>query len=321
MPKIVIADPIFVRMAHWDTGENWFGPGYEMVWPGGYSPEELMPLLPGADGVVTCFDPFTAEMMDACGEGLKAVAKPGAGYNNIDVEAATARGVMVCNVEGVRGPAVAEHAVFLMLYLSRNAWMKDEAAWETTPMLQLAGKTLGIVGLGDIGKNLARMGDGFGMKILVNTRTPDPARVPGTPLEFCSFEALLPRVDYLVLCMPLTEETRGILCAASIARMKKSAILINVSRGPAAVTEDLLDAMREGRLAGLGLDVTDPEPLAPDHPLRAIPNVLISPHHASRTKETDAAALGRTAENIRRAIAGARPINLVNAEVLARRSG
>jgi len=320
MPKIVIADPIFSRMDHWDTGKDWFGPGYEVVWPGGYSPEELMLLLVGADGVVTCFDPFTAEMMDACGQSLKVVAKPGAGYNNIDVEAATARGVMVCNVEGVRGRAVAEHAVFLMLYLSRNAWMKDEAAWEITPMTQLDGKVLGIVGLGDIGKNLARMGDGFGMKVLVNTRTPDPASVPGTSLEFCSFEKLLPRVDYLVLCMPLTDETRGVICTDSIARMKKSAFLINVSRGPTAVTEDLLDAMREGRLAGLGLDVTDPEPLALDHPLRAISNVLISPHHASRTKEADSAALGRTAINICRAITSTRPINLVNTEVLSRRS-
>ncbi len=254
-------------------------------------------------------------MMDACGP-LKVVAKPGAGYNNIDVAAATERGVMVCNVEGVRGRAVAEHAIFHMLYLSRNGWLKDRPEWETTPMHQLGGKTIGIVGLGDIGSNLARMSGGFGMKVLVNTRTPAPGRVPGVEIEYCSFDELLPRVDYLVLCMPLTEETRGIVCAESIAMMKKEAFLINVARGPVAVTGDMLVAVREGRLAGLGLDVTDPEPLPDDHPLRSIPNVLISPHHASRTRETDAAALGRTAENIRLALRGERPINLVNPEAL-----
>jgi phosphoglycerate dehydrogenase-like enzyme len=182
-------------------------------------------------------------------------------------------------------------------------------------MQQLGGKSIGIVGLGDIGANLARMADGFGLRVLVNTRKPVPGRVPGVEIEYFSFGELLPRVDYLVLCMPLTDETRGIVCAESISKMKKGAFLINVARGPVAVTEDMLDAVREGRLAGLGLDVTDPEPLPGDHPLRSIPNVLLSPHHASRTRETDAAALGRTAENIRLALSGERPINLVNPEV------
>ena len=320
MAKVVIADPIFERMMHWDTGPDWFGPGYEVVWPEGYSPDEVMPHLVGAEGVVTCFDPFTAKMMDACGLGLKVVAKPGAGYNNIDVAAANERGVLVCNAEGVRGRAVAEHAFFMMLYLSRNGWLKDTTEWATPPMQQLGGKTLGIVGLGDIGSHLARMADGFGMRILVNTRTPGPGRVPGVALEFCAFEGLLPQVDYLVLCMPLTPETKGIVCTESISKMKENAFLINIARGPVAVTDDVLSAAREGRLAGIGLDVTDPEPLPPDHPLWTIPNVLITPHHASRTKETDAAALGRTAENIRLAIAGERPINVVNPEVLGQGS-
>ena len=226
---------------------------------------------------------------------------------------------MVCNVEGVRGPAVAEHAVFMMLYLARNTWLKDDPAWETTPMVELRGKTLGIVGLGDIGRHLARIADGFGMKILVNTRTPDPSRVPGVKLEFHSFRELLPLVDFLVLCMPLTDETRGIACTETIEMMKKSAILVNVARGPAVKTDDILAAMQADRLAGAGLDVTDPEPLPGDHPLRAIRNVLISPHHASRTLETDAAALARTGENVLNALAGKRPVNLVNPEVLTRK--
>lgn len=316
MPKIVITDPIFSRIDHWDCGPDWFGSSYDVVWPKGYSFDEMKPDLPGAEGIVTCFDPFTDEMMDVCGPLLKVVAKPGAGYNNIDVEAATKRGVMVCNAEGVRGRAVAEHAIFHMLWLSRNGWLKDKPEWETTPMHQLSGKVIGIVGLGDIGRHLARMAEGFGMKILVNTRTPDSSRVPGVALEFCGFDELLARVDYMVLCVPLNDETRGMINYGVISKMRKEAYLINMARGPVAVTDDILAAAREGLIAGFGLDVTDPEPFPWDHPLREIDNVLVSPHHASRTRETDAAALGRTAENIRLALAGNRPINLVNPEVL-----
>ena len=125
-------------------------------------------------------------------------------------------------------------------------------------------------------------------------------------------------MDFLALCMPLTDETKGIICTETIGMMKKSAVLVNVSRGLAVKTDDILGAMQAGRLAGVGLDVTDPEPLPDDHPLRTIPNVLISPHHASRTLETDAAALARLSENVRSVLAGKKPANLVNAEVLAR---
>jgi phosphoglycerate dehydrogenase-like enzyme len=315
VPKIVIADPIFSRIEHWDCGPEWFGAPYEVVWPKGYSFDEMKPYLPGAEGIVTCFDPFTAEMMDVCGPSLKVVAKPGAGYNNIDVAAATKRGVMACNAEGVRGRAVAEYAFFHMLWLSRNGWLKGKPEWETTPMLQLGGKVIGIVGLGDIGGHLARMADGFGMKVLVNTRTPDPSRVPGVALEFCSFDELLPQVDYLVLCVPLNSETQGMINYGAISKMRKEAFLINMARGSVVVTDDILASAREGLISGFGLDVIDPEPFPLDHPLRKFNNVLISPHHASRTRETDAAALERTAENIRLALAGERPINLVNPAV------
>ena len=185
-------------------------------------------------------------------------------------------------------------------------------------MIELRGKTLGIVGLGDIGSHLARIAGGFGMNILVNTRTPDPSRVPGVKLAFHSFRELLPLVDFLALCMPLTDGTKGIICTESLGMMKKSAILVNVARGQAVKTDDILVTMQTGRLAGVGLDVTDPEPLPGDHPLRAIHNVLISPHHASRTLETDAAALARLSENVRSVLAGKKPVNLVNTEVLAR---
>jgi len=315
--KVILVDPLY-ETPQWNVGKDWLGAGNEIIRPSAYTPEAIMPLLGEVEGILTVFKPVTAQMMDAAPR-LKVVVKPGAGVDNIDTQAATERGVMVCNAEGVRGLSVAEHAFFMMLYLARHAWMKeDQKTWEHMAHVQLAGKSLGIVGLGDIGRRAARIGNGFGMKILVNTRTPDPAYVPGVAMEFLSFEELLPRADFLLLCMPLSAGTQGMIRAQTLARMQKEAILINVSRGPAVVTEDLLRAIHAGVIAAAGLDVTDPEPLADAHPLRSLPNVLITPHHASRTPECQQAAMDRTAENMQLALAGRRPVNLVNPEALAR---
>ena len=195
--------------------------------------------------------------------------------------------------------------------------MRDEQeTWEHVPAVQLGGKSLGIVGLGDIGRRAARIGNGFGMELLINTRTEDPSYVPEAKLEFLLFDALLPRADFLILCMPLAPEMRGIMNKENLLKMKQDAILINVSRGPAVVSDDLLEVMRASHLGGAGLDVTDPEPLRKDHGLWGLENVIISPHHASRTPETQVAAMDRTAENIRIALAGEKPVNIVNPEVM-----
>ncbi|MDP7504833.1 MAG: NAD(P)-dependent oxidoreductase [Nitrospinota bacterium] len=314
MHKILVIDP---RQKNVKPG--WLGPEYNVVQPASYELENIMEEIRDAEGILTAFRPVPSELMEAV-PGLKVVARPGAGIDNIDnidVEAATRLGVRVCNVTGVRGRALAEHALFLMLYLARHAWMKDDPeGWEATPPIQLTGRTMGVVGLGDIGRNVVKIGHGFGLEILVNTRTPDPAYVPEAAIEFVSFEKMCPRADFIVLAMPLTPETRGFTRAETIGWMKKEVIIINLARGQAVVTGDLLEAVRAGRIAGAGLDVTDPEPLPADHLLRSIPQVLITPHNGSRTAETTAKAMGRSADNIRKALAGERPINLVNPEVM-----
>jgi phosphoglycerate dehydrogenase-like enzyme len=295
---------------------DWLGPGYEVVQPKGYEDADILRELSGIAGFFTAFRPVPAELIEAAPD-LKVVARPGAGVDNIDINAATRCGVMVCNVTGVRGRSLAEHAFFMMLYISRNAWMKDDQeTWLATPPIQLTGKTLGVVGLGDIGGNIVKIGHGFGMNILVNTRTPDPGRVPGVDVEFVSFDEMCPRADFIVLAMPLVPETEGLVRSETLGKMKKSAVVVNLSRGQAIVTDDLLEAIQAGRIAGAGLDVTDPEPLPDGHPLFSIPQVLISPHNGSRTSETTAAAMGRSADNIRKAIEGLRPMGLVNTEVL-----
>jgi D-3-phosphoglycerate dehydrogenase len=154
--KVLVIDPMMSKLK-----SDWLGAGYEVVQPRSYELGDIFPELPGTAGLLTAFRPVPAEMIEAAPD-LKVVARPGAGVDNIDIEAATRRGVMVCNVTGVRGRSLAEHALFMMLYLSRHAWMKDDqAAWEATPPEQLAGKTLGVVGLGDIGGNVVKIGQGF----------------------------------------------------------------------------------------------------------------------------------------------------------------
>lgn len=314
MAKVVLIDPLYSTPA-WRVSSDWLGGEHEVVAPEEFTPEAIAPLLPEAEGILTVFRPVSREMMEMA-PNLRVAAKPGAGVDNIDVEAATGRGVLVCNVEGVRGRSVAEHAFFMALYLARHAWMRHrQEEWEHTPAVQLGGKSLGVVGLGDIGRRAARIGHGFGMELLVNTRTEDPSYVPEARLEFLAFDALLPRADFLVLCMPLAPETRGIMGRENLRKMKPDAILVNVSRGPAVVSDDLLEVMRAGHLGGAGLDVTDPEPLPKEHGLWGLSNVLVSPHHASRTPETQTAAMERTAENVRLALAGERPVNVVNPEV------
>lgn len=307
--RVLVVDPLLVT-DEFGIGPGWAGPEHEVAIPSAFSLGDLRPLLDGTAAILTAHRPVTAELM-ALAPSLLLVAKPGAGVDNIDVEAATRRGVVVTNVTGARGRAVAEHALFMMLYLARHAWMDGDPAWQGTTSVQLGGKTLGVVGLGAIGAQLARFGHGLDMRVVVHTRTPDPDRVSDVPVGFLDRDELLRRSDFVVLCVPLTPQTHRMIDRAALATMKDGAHLINVARGPVVATDDLLETMRSGRLAGAGLDVTDPEPLPPDHGLRRLPNVLISPHNAGRTHESQAEALERMRANVLAVLAGEPPLDPV----------
>ena len=309
MARLLVVDPLLVT-AEFDIGEGWAGPEHEVVVPPGFALDDLEPLLGETEGIMTAHAPVTEEML-ALAPSLRLIAKPGAGVDNIDVRAARERGITVTNVRGVRGRAVAEHALFMMMYLARHAWMRDDPAWQGTTSIQLGGKTLGIFGLGEIGQHVARSGHGLGMHVLCHTRTPAPGRVEGVPVRFAERDEVVSTADFIVLCLPLTEATHHMIDRSTLASIKPDAYLINVSRGPVVATDDLVEAFANHRLAGAGLDVTDPEPLPPDHPLRRFPNVLISPHNAGRTIESQAEALGRMRENVRLVLSGQSPIDPV----------
>jgi phosphoglycerate dehydrogenase-like enzyme len=149
------------------------------------------------------------------------------------------------------------------------------------------------------------------MQVVAHTRTPDPDRAPGVPVRFVDLDTLLREADAVILCAPLTDATRNMIDGRALGMMKEDAYLINVARGPLVSTEELLEVMRDGHLAGAGLDVTDPEPLPEDHGLRSLPHVLISPHNAGRTIESQAEALARMRENVRLVLSGSPPIDPV----------
>jgi phosphoglycerate dehydrogenase-like enzyme len=307
--RILVVDPLLISEG-FRIGADWAGPEHEVLIPEGFDLEHLRSLLPEAAALLTAHAPVTEEMIGSA-PALRLVAKPGAGVDNIDVAAAARRGVTVTNVPGARGRAVAEHALFLLLHLSRRGWLRDDPAWRDTLATQLGGKSLGIVGLGEIGAHVARFGQGLGMQVVAHTRTPDPDRAPGVSVRFVDLDTLLREADAVILCAPLTDATRNMIDGRALRMMKEDAYLINVARGPLVSTEDLLEVMRAGHLAGAGLDVTDPEPLPEDHGLRSLPHVLISPHNAGRTIESQTEALARMRENVRLVLSGSPPIDPV----------
>jgi phosphoglycerate dehydrogenase-like enzyme len=309
MAQLIVVDPILLT-EEYHMSPGWAGPEHVVDFPDAFDLESLRPRLAEVAAIITAHYPVGPEMMDAAPR-LRLIAKPGAGVDNIDLAAAVERGIVVTNAPGVRGHAVAEHALFLMTYLARHAWMRGDPAWKNTTSEQLAGKTLGIVGLGHIGGLLARYGHGLEMEVIAHTRTPDPAKAPGIPVRFVDKAALLREADVVVLCMPLTPETHHFIDAETVRWMKPDATLINVSRGPTVATDDLLAAMEDGHLGAAGLDVTDPEPLPPDHGLHHLDHVLITPHNAGRTHESQAAAMGKMRDNVRAVLAGEPPLDPV----------
>lgn len=309
MADLLVVDPLLLT-PEFGVDRAWAGDEHEVTIPTRFGLDDLAPALSRAEAILTAHAPVTSAMMDLA-PSLRVIAKPGAGVDNIDVRGAVERGVTVTNVTGARGRAVAEHAMFMTLYLARHGWMRDDPAWQGTTAIQLGGKTLGVVGLGEIGAHLARSGHGLGMTVAAHTRTPDPAKVPEVPITFLGLDELLEAADVAILCLPLTEDTRHLIDRRTLALMRPAAYVINVSRGSVVATDDLTGAIREGRLAGAGLDVTDPEPLPDEHELRSFPNVLISPHNAGRTVESQAEALRRMRENVRRVLAGEPPIDPV----------
>ena len=290
------------------------------VWPDRLPPprEELLRRAPELEGLLSLLtDTVDAELIEAA-PGLRAISNYAVGVDNVDVEAATARGIPVGNTPDVLTESTADLALALMLGIARRlaegeAFVRagEWKTWEPGLMLgrDLHEATVGIVGYGRIGQAVGRRLEGFGCELLTMSRS------GGVPLE-----ELLERSDFVTLHCPLTPQTRGLIGAEALRRMKPTAYLVNTARGPVVNTEALADALRGGELAGAALDVTDPEPLSGDHPLLDAPNLLVVPHIASATHDTRGEMAAMAVDNLLAGLAGEPMPHSVNRAELAARA-
>ncbi len=249
---------------------------------------------------------------------LRAAIRHGAGVDMIPLEAATRCGVLVANVPGANARSVAEYVILAALALARRfrdidadlrlrGWSAARAHAEAT--IEIAGRTIGIVGFGAVGRAVAAIAaGGFGMRVLAAQRR--PGVIPG--VEVRSLDELLAESDIVVLCCPLTEETRGMVGQERLARMKPASVLVNVSRGAVVDEAALVAALSEGRIGGAALDVFAAQPLAPDHPLLGLGNVILTPHLAGITEPSMERMGMAVATEVERVLSGAAPANFVN---------
>ncbi|MEW4567314.1 phosphoglycerate dehydrogenase [Tautonia sp. JC769] len=260
--------------------------GFDTIDPDGddvLTASQLAEYLPGCEAIVAGGEGLSAPLIEACPR-LRVIARTGVGYDAVDVAAATARKIAVTITPGTNHESVAEQAFALLLGVARRVAINDRViragGWDRTIVRPLRGATIGLVGLGRIGRAMVPRARAFGMRVLAFDEVLDPAFDAEHGVECRPFEALLAESDVVSLHLPLTEATRNLIDERRIALMKPGAILINTSRGGLVDEAALYQALTNGHLAGAGLDVFQAEPTRADHPLIALPNVVSSPHIA-----------------------------------------
>ena len=279
---------------------------------------ELIERIQGATVVVTKEIPVGAELLSQFPESVKLIVEAGTGYNNIDLDAARAKGITVCNIPAYSTERVA-HTVIMML-LNFSSTMQQQIGMlakgdrsNFTKYLQVShtevnGKTLGVVGAGHIGMEVIKVAKALGMNILIHTRTP---KADGDGIRYVSLDELLEHSDYITLHCPLNEQTKHMINKDTIAKMKSSAVIINTGRGALINEADLCEALVAKRIAGAGLDVQEVEPPVEDSPLYTLDNVIITPHMGWKGLETRQRLVGIIRDNIQAFLKG-EPINIVS---------
>ena len=279
---------------------------------------ELIERIQGARVVVTKELPVGAELLSQFPDSVKLIVEAGTGYNNIDLDAARAKGITVCNIPAYSTERVA-HTVIMML-LNFSSTMQQQIGMlakgdrsNFTKYLQVShtevnGKTLGVVGAGHIGMEVIKVAKALGMNILIHTRTP---KADGDGIRYVSLDELLEHSDYITLHCPLNEQTKHMINKDTIAKMKSSAVIINTGRGALIDEADLCEALAAKRIAGAGLDVQEVEPPVEDSPLYTLDNVIITPHMGWKGLETRQRLVGIIRDNVQAFLKG-EPINVVS---------
>ena len=279
---------------------------------------ELIERIQGAAVVVTKEIPVGAELLSQFPESVKLIVEAGTGYNNIDLDAARAKGITVCNIPAYSTERVA-HTVIMMI-LNFASTMQQQIAMlakgdrsNFTKHLQVShtevnGKTLGVIGAGHIGMEVIKVAKALGMNILIHTRTP---KADGDGIRYVSLDELLENSDYITLHCPLNDKTKHMINKETIAKMKPNAVIVNTGRGPLINETDLCEALAAKRIHGAGLDVQEVEPPAEDSPLYTLDNVIITPHMGWKGLETRQRLVGIIRDNVQAFLKG-EPINVVS---------
>jgi D-3-phosphoglycerate dehydrogenase / 2-oxoglutarate reductase len=319
--KVVITDYVWESL---DVEKKTLEPLADLVALKTKKPEEFLDAAKDCDALLNTYaGPITSEVMERMTR-CRIIARYGIGVDTIDLEAATRVGIIVTNNPTYCIEEVAEHAMALLLACARKVAFYDRAVragrWEVPPgkpMFRLAGSTLGLVGFGNIARQVAVRAAAFGMRVLYA----DPFVKEGqfdVPGEKTELDDLLRESDFVSVHPPLTPQTRKMIGDNAFSRMKRTAFLINCARGPVVDTDALVRALEEKKIAGCGLDTTDPEPLPDPHPLRGRENVIINPHVAWYSEQAMAGLQSGAPNEVRRVLEGQWPLNVVNPAVKGR---
>ena len=282
------------------------------------APEEFLERINGAEAIVTKEMPVPAELIRQFPDSVKLICEAGTGYNNIAIDAARERGITVCNVPAYSSERVAHTAVMMMLNLASTMQVQlrmlergDRSNFTEhlkVPHVELNGKTLGVIGVGNIGKQVIRVGQALGMKVIACNRSP---REDEENLHFTTFEEVLKESDFVSLHCPLTDATRHMINEDTLKLMKPEAFLINTSRGGLVDEQALIRALSEKRIAGAGLDVQEQEPPVDDNPLYDMENVILTPHMGWKGYETRLRLVSVIEKDIKSFFGGS-PVNVVS---------
>lgn len=310
-----------ILICHWlPDGElaRWTNEFSECVFVEGRDPAVAARELPRANIVYGL--PDVTELAET--PAVRWIQLASAGVPGALCPVATKQNIRVTNLAGLYGATIAEHALGLMLILSRNLQIvqcnQAQKKWDRSvanTMRDLHGKTIAIVGLGNIGQNIARLSKALGMRVVGCRRTPRPTPFTDRVYALAEMKTMFAEAEYVAVAAPLTRETDGMLGPAEFRAMRQGAFFINVSRGPVAQDAALVDALQSGHLGGAGLDVFAVEPLPPEHPLWAMPNVVVSPHFSGETVNTSALPAQRFTRNLRNWLANRDLEGVVNLEL------
>jgi D-3-phosphoglycerate dehydrogenase len=299
--------------------------GWEIVRARGpLSEADTLARVSDIDGYICGDDAITRPVLEKARPRLKVISKYGIGVDKIDVKSATEFGIPVLFTPGVNHTTVAEHTFLLLLALEKNLLYHTDSTraggWKRKTGHELLEKTVGIIGLGRIGKEVAIRARTFGMHVIAfDVYWDDKFAVAHGVKRAASLDEVFAAADYLSLHTNLTPETRDMINARSIAKMKQGVIILNCARGEIVHTTDMVAALQSGRVAGYGADVLDIEPPPADHPLLKLPNCLVTPHVASRTFESVVRQATTAVKNLILAMNGEKPIAQVNPEVVVKK--